>query len=156
MTTIRPGFWRRSTLIPLAVMAVLCVAGVVYQPSSAVMVLVSFVLICLMTWAVPLLASLEITGTTVKARQAHWRGQPDVEASRSEIRSIHYYPMRISFRGSDGSPLMEPEPHWTVRQMAAVAAELGVPLYSYSGRLGLEELSEGRLVYDPVSDRGVS
>jgi hypothetical protein len=31
------------------------------------------------------------------------------------------------------------------------AAELGVPLYDHKGLLGLEELSEGRLVYDPAS-----
>jgi hypothetical protein len=46
---------------------------------------------------------------------------------------------------------MEPEPHWTVRQMVKVAVELGVPLHDHKGTLGLEELSEGRLAYDPAS-----
>jgi hypothetical protein len=38
--------------------------------------------------------------------------------------------------------------------MVRAAEELQVPLYDHRGLLRLEELSEGRLVYDPVSGLG--
>jgi hypothetical protein len=126
------------------------VAGV-FQPSSAMVLLACFVLLCLMAWARTIPVRLEITETEVRARQGRWRGQPDVAALRGEIRAIRYYPARISFRDANDEPLMEPEPHWTVRQMVRVAIEVGVPLYDHKGALGVEELSEGRLAYDPVS-----
>jgi hypothetical protein len=42
---------------------------------------------------------------------------------------------------------------WTVADMVKVAEELRVPLYDdrVEGLLKARELSEGRLVYDPVS-----
>ncbi|HEV3380094.1 MAG TPA: hypothetical protein VG142_03860 [Trebonia sp.] len=135
----------------MAVLAGILIMTGVFQPSSAVVLLVCFVLMFLMAWARTIPVRLEITETEVRARQGRWRGKPDVEAPRGEIRAIRYYPARISFRGADDEPLMEPEPHWTVRQMVKVAVELGVPLYDHKGTLGPEELIEGRLAYDPAS-----
>jgi hypothetical protein len=156
LMTIRPGFWRIGTVIPLGILACMCVtAAVIWWSHQGWALLIALVLVVLMAEARSLPVRLEITGTMVRARQGRWRGQPDVEAPRSEIREIHYYPMRISFWGAGDKPLMEPEPHWTVRQMVKVAAELGVPLYDHKGRLGVEEISEGELVYGPASHRQV-
>jgi hypothetical protein len=48
---------------------------------------------------------------------------------------------------------MEISDMWTVADMVKVAEALGVPLYDdrVEGLLRARELSEGRLVYDPVS-----
>jgi hypothetical protein len=48
---------------------------------------------------------------------------------------------------------MEASDMWTVADMVKAAAELRVPLYDdrVEGLLRARELSEGRLVYDPVS-----
>jgi hypothetical protein len=84
-----------------------------------------------MSWLLWHPVRLEITETEVRARQGWVRGQSGkTEARRSEICSIHYLPRRISFRGPDGQPLMEPVDIWTVRDMLKAAEELQVPLKS--------------------------
>ena len=60
-------------------------------------------------------ARLEITETEVRARHGLSRAPlGKTEALRSEIRSIHYRPSQITFRGADGQPLMEASDLWTV------------------------------------------
>ena len=54
----------------------------------------------------------EITETEVRARHGWSHAPPGKkEALRSEIRSIHYRPRQISFRGGDGQSLMETVGH---------------------------------------------
>lgn len=153
--TLRPAFWRRSTVIPLAILLILCGTPAALWPHQAAVLLVAPVLLTLIAQARTRPVRMEITPAVVQARQGGWRGQPDKEAPRSEIRAIHYFPGRISFRGPDDKPIMEPEPHWTLGQMLKVADELDVPLYDHRGRLRLEELATGRLVYDPASHQRV-
>jgi hypothetical protein len=153
MVTIRPGFRRPREVISAVVITGFCLTPVVLQPISlgAVMGLGTLVVMYSLFWFLAHQIRLEITETELRARQSWARGLRDLEALRSEIRSIHYCPARISFRGADGQPLMEPADMWTVREMLRAAEELQVPLYDHRGALRLEELSEGRLVYDPVS-----
>jgi hypothetical protein len=153
MITIRPGFRKPGTVISAVVVTGFCLVPVVLQPVSAgaVMGLVTLVVVYSLFWIMARQIRLEITETEVRARQRWARGRPDQEALRGEIRSIHYCPSRISFRGADGQPLMEPADIWTVREMVRAAEELQVPLYDHRGLLRLEELSEGRLAYDPAS-----
>lgn len=95
---------------------------------------------------------LEVTESMVLARQGWWRGQPDKQATRSEIRAIHYFPNLISFRGLDNKPLMMIQPHYTLAQMLKVAAKLDVRRYDHCRWLGLRRIDKGRLAYDPASD----
>jgi hypothetical protein len=159
--TLRPGFWRPSILIPLGLLIAL--SGVfaasklaVGQPGQAVLAFLAPVVVLLLVWLRTLPVRLEIEETVVRVRQGGYRGQPDMEMPRSEIRSVRYLPRRISFRGPDDKPIMEPTSHWTLRQMLKVAKELDVPLYNHRGVLRPEELSSGRLVYDPASRQSVS
>jgi hypothetical protein len=151
--TIRPRFLRPGIMIPLGAIACFFVAAVVFDPSvPAVMGFVLFVLAHLLAWSLTRRIRLEITETEVRARQGGWSDQNDKRAPRSEIRAIRYYPKRISFRGPDDQPLMEPPvDSWTVREMLKAAEVLQVPLYDHGGRYGLEEVSEGRLAYDPAT-----
>lgn len=149
--TIRPAVWRAGNVVSAAVIVVPCVTVAVFQPRWAVVALACPVLILLMAWPLWRLTRLEITETEVRAKQRAVRGQADEQATRSEIRAIRYYPTGISFRGPDDQSLMKAADAWTMRQMVMVAGELRVPLYEHRGLLKLEELSEGRLVYDPAS-----
>jgi hypothetical protein len=84
-TVIRPAIWRPANVIPLAVLAGIFIMTGLFQPSSAVVLLVCFVLVFLMAWARTIPVRLEITETEVRARQGRWRGQPDVEAPRARF-----------------------------------------------------------------------
>jgi hypothetical protein len=156
MITIRPSFWRPGNVISAVVIGAFCLIPAVFllgSPTAAIGP-VSFAIAALMVWLLMRPIRLEITETEVRARHG-WSHAPlgKKEALRSEIRSIHYAPSRFSFRGSDGQPLMETSDIWTVRDMVKAAEELRVPLYDdrVEGLLRARELSEGRLVYDPVS-----
>jgi hypothetical protein len=161
MITIWPGFWRFSSLIPWMFLVGGCVAVSVWeivtaQPGEGVVILLLPGVTFLVGWVIlrlrPFPIRLEITEGMVRARQGKWRGAPDMEVPRSEIRTIHYFPNLISFRGVDNSsPLMMIQPHYTLPQMRKVAAELHVRLYDHTRWLGLRQVDVGRLAYDPAS-----
>jgi hypothetical protein len=159
--TLWPGFWRFSNVILEAILVSLFIAiAVAYfvgdKPAEGVVALLIPVGLYLLGMVItrfrPRPIRLEVTESMVRARQGKWRGAPDMEALRSEIRSIHYFPNLISFRGADNnSSLMMIQPQYTLRQMRRVAAELHVRLYDHTRWLGLRGDREiGRLAYDPV------
>jgi hypothetical protein len=155
MITIRPKVWRPSNVTYAVAIGGFCLSPLVFRLDtfSELMGLACLVFMALLFWLLMRPIRLEITETEVRARQG-WAPAPlgKSEALRSDIRSIHYLPKRFSFKGADGEVLMEPVDIWTVRDMVKVAEELRVPLYDDRvGLLGVRELSEGRLVYDPVS-----
>jgi hypothetical protein len=161
MMTIWPGFWRFSNVILEAILvSVFVVIAVAFfvddEPGEGVVALLIPVGLYVLNWVLtrfrPLPIRLEVTESMVRARQGKWRGAPDMEAPRSEIRSIHYLPTLISFRGVDkDNPLMMIQPQYTLRQMRKVAAELHVRLYDHTRWLGLRKIDIGRLAYDPAS-----
>lgn len=139
-------------MIPLGILACICVtSAAIWWSRQAWVMLVVLVLVVAMAEVRSLPVRLEITESVVRARQGGWRGQPDKEVSRNDIRSIHYFPMMISFRGPDNTPIMKTEPHWTLRQMLKVAGELKVPLYDHTRWYGTREAHMGQLAYDPAS-----
>ena len=155
MITIKPTVWRPSTVIYAVAIGGFCLSPLVFRLGtfSEITGLACLVFMALLFWLLMRPIRLEITETEVRARQG-WARAPlgKREALRSEIRSIHYLTKRFSFNGVDGEVLMEPVDIWTVRDMVRAAEELRVPLYDDRlGWLGARELSEGRLVYDPVS-----
>jgi hypothetical protein len=143
--TIRFKLWQTNTVIPVGILTPLCVALVVYEPGAYPMLL-GPVLIACMLWYGSRVIRMEITPTVVRARQGRWHGQPDLEAPRAEICEIRYCPSRIIFTGTHSQSLMEPFPHWTLKQVLEVAELLDVPFYDHRGRFHLEELAVGRLV----------
>lgn len=156
MVTIRPTFWRPGNVFWVVVIGGFCLSPVVFQ-AGAFPELAGLGVLAVMTvmvWLGTRTARLEITATEVRANHG-WSPGPIGKkvAVRSEIRSIHYRPRQVTFRGADGQPLMEISDLWTVADMVKAAAELRVPLYDdrEEGLLRARELSEGRLVYDPVS-----
>ena len=156
MIAIRPRFWRPGNVFWVVVIGGSCLSPVVFQ-AGAFPELAGLGVLAVMTvmvWLGTRAARLEITATEVRPRHG-WSPGPIGKkvAVRSEIRSIHYLPRRISFRGTDSQPLMEVTDNWTVADMVKAAAELRVPLYDdrVEGVLKVRELSEGRLVYDPAS-----
>ena len=156
MITIRPTFWRPGSVFWAVLIGGFCLSPVVFQAGAfpELMGLGVLAASAVLVWLGMRPARLEITETEVRARHGLSRAPlGKTEALRSEIRSIHYRPSQISFRGVDGQPLMEASDLWTVADMVKAAAELRVPLYDdrVEGLLRARELSEGRLVYDPVS-----
>jgi hypothetical protein len=157
MITIRPSFWRPGNVFWAVVIGGFCLSPVVFQAGASpeLMGLGALAFMTVLAWLLMRPIRLEITETEVRARQGWTTGQlgKSQEAFRSEIRSIHYLPKQISFRGADGQSLMETVVNWTLGDMAKAAAELRVPLYDdrVEGLLKARELSEGRLVYDPAS-----
>jgi hypothetical protein len=156
MMTVRVGLWRLSVVIPGGFMVGLCTFGAVSeflagQLVAAVVALTVPVPIFLLIWVGTRSIRLEITESVVLARQGRFRGHPDLEMPRSEIRAIHYFPRIISFRGQDNKPFMRIDCNYTVRQMTKVAGILEVPLYDHKRWLGLREARIGRLVHDPAS-----
>jgi hypothetical protein len=156
MLTISPTFWRPGNVISAVFIGGFCLMPAVFllgSPTAAIGPAL-LVVVALMVWLLMRPIRLEITETEVRAREG-WSQGPlgKKEAFRTEIRSIHYRPKQISFRGADGQSLMEAVDIWTVADMVKVAEELRVPLYDdrVEGLLKARELSEGRLVYDPVS-----
>jgi hypothetical protein len=156
MIAIRPSFWRPSSVFWVVVIGGFCLSPVVFQAGAfpELMGLGVLAAMTVLLWLGMRPARLEITETEVRARHG-WSSAPlgKKEALRSEIRSIHYRPSQVTFRGADGQSLMEASELWTVADMVKAAAELRVPLYDdrVEGLLRARELSEGRLVYDPVS-----
>jgi len=158
--TIGPGFWRFSSVLLWALLAgVFAVLAVLEfaasQPAEGAVLLVAPVGLYALGSVVlrfrPHPIRLEITESTVRARQGNWRGAPDMEAPRSEVRSIHYFPKLISFRGVDNSTsLMMIQPQYSLRQMRKIATELHVRLYDHTRWLGLGTIDAGRLAYDPA------
>ena len=158
--TVRPG---NGT--PTVIITALFVAGVSIaigapklrvDPVPAALACVGPVLLLFLTINVLALARsirLEISENTVSARQGGWRGHPDLEVPRDEIRAIHYFPRVISFRGPDDKPFMRIVPNYTLRQMTTVARLLGVPLYDHRRWPGLRSVRVGRLVYKPASEQ---
>lgn len=158
--TVWPGWWRLSSMLPWVILAGIFIAVAVSQfatgdPVAGVMALVAPVVVFLLAWVFVRLRSrpirLEITESTVRARQGNWHGQPDMETPRSQILAIHYFPRLISFRGLDDEPAMMIHPHYTLRQMRKVAVELDVRLYDHTRWLGLAKIKVGRLAYDPAA-----
>jgi hypothetical protein len=156
MIKIRPSFWRPGNVFWVVVIGGFCLSPVVFQAGTfpELMGLGVLAAMTVLVWLGTRSAGLEITETEVRARHG-WSHGPvgKKEALRGEIRSIHYRPSQISFRGADDQSLMESSDMWTVADMVKAAAELRVPLYDdrVEGLLRARELSEGRLVYDPVS-----
>jgi hypothetical protein len=156
MITIRPSLWRPGSVLYAVVFGAIGLAPVIFQAGTApevsglAVLAVMATIFCFAHWSV----RLEITAIDVRAREG-WSHGPagQKQAVRSEIRSIHYRPTQISFRGADGQSLLEAVKIWTVADMVKVAEELGVPLYDdrVEGLLKARELPEGRLVYDPAS-----
>jgi hypothetical protein len=156
MIAIRPRFWRPVNVFWVVVIGGFCLSPVVFQ-AGAFPELAGLGVLAVMTamvWLGTRTARLEITETEVRARHG-WSPGPvgKKEAFRSEIRSIHYRPRQVTFRGADGQPLMEISDMWTLGDMVKTSAQLRVPLYDdrVEGLLRAQELSEGRLVYDPES-----
>lgn len=156
--TLRPGLVRLwSVMVPLAFLIAVFAVPLSFQsaaamPRDALESLVSIAVICAMGWLAGLTIRLVVTETTVEARLGRRYGN-DQRALRSEIRAIHYFPRLISFRGPDDEPIMMLRPLWTRRQMLKVARELNVPLYNHMRWLGLKDVQEGRLEYDPRAAR---
>ena len=160
MLTIWPGLGPLSTIL-VAIATAGFTAGAVSefaagQVAVGMIPLLTPPVLILFGWVLlrirPRQIRLEVTENMVRARQGNWRGAPDMEAPRSEITAIHFFPGTISFRGLDNKPIMLIQPQYTVRQMRKVAAELRVTLYSHRRWLGLRgDLKIGRLVYDPAS-----
>lgn len=149
MLTIRPGL-RPIDAISCSVLVALCLAGALIWPAQALWALAIPVTVGFIAWVRTRPVRLEITESVVRAREGGFRGQPDKQVPRSEITGIHYFPMRISFRGPDQKPIMAIEPNYPVRTMLKVAAELKVPLYDHTRWLELRKVEMGRLVYDPA------
>jgi hypothetical protein len=158
---VRPGLWRPSVAIPWGVVVGLFIAGAISEfvggnPGQAAVALTAPVLLFLLAALRARSVRLEVTESAVLARQGRWRGHPDLEVPRNEIRAIHYFPRIISFRGPDNEPFMRIDCNYTLRQMTKVADVLGVRLYDHRGSLGLREVRIGRLAYDPDSPRQLS
>jgi hypothetical protein len=156
MTVIKPRLWRAGVLIPSGIGFGIFIAGAVAEfeadrPGQAVAALMGPVVFCLIIGFRTRSLRLEIGESVVLAKQGHWRGHPDKEAPRSDIRAVHYYPRIISFRGPDNKPIMMIDANYTVRQMAQVASLLGVRLFDHRRWDGIRRVDKGRLVYQPDS-----
>jgi hypothetical protein len=156
MIAIKPTFWRPGNVVAAVLIGGFCLIPALFLLSSPAAAIgpSCLALSSLIVWLLMRPVRLEITETEVRARQG-WARAPlgKTDAFRSEIRSIHYRPRQITFRGADGQPLMDISDMWTVADMVKVAEELRVPLYDdrVDGVLKARELPEGRLVYDPAS-----
>lgn len=153
--TLRSGIWRLVYVIPGVVVVVPCMIGGVTglmadKPVQAVGAFACPVVLYLVVTLLSRRVRLEITDSLVRARQGGWRGHPDLEVPRNEVRAIHYFPGKISFRGPDDEPFMRIDPNYTARQMKTVAVFLRVPMYDHQRWFGLRKVSMGRLVYKPA------
>ena len=153
MITIRPGLWRAVVMIPFGIVSGVCIAGAVSEiavgnPGAAVLALLVPVAMLLVVEFRARSVRLEITDSVVLAKQGHWRGHPDMQAPRNEIRAIHYFPRIISFRGPDKKPVMMIDCNYTMRQMVRVAGVLKVPMYDHTRWFGMRTVDKGRLVYN--------
>ena len=144
--TIRVKVWQAGTVVALGIVTSLCVVLVAFDPGAWPLLIGPLLVLPLGFWRWSLVMRLEVTPTVVRARAGGWRGQQDLEAPRIEICEIHYCPSRIVFQGTHKQPLMEPYPHWTLKQVLQVADLLDVPVYDHRGRFHLQELPAGRLV----------
>jgi hypothetical protein len=156
MIKIRPTFWRAGNVFWVVVLGGFFLSPVVFQAGAfpELAGCGSLAALALMAWLGTRPARLEITETEVRAKHGWSHGPVGKKAAfRSEIRSIHYRPRQVTFRGVDGQPLMEISDMWTVADMVKAAEALRVPLYDDRSDtlLKARELSEGRLVYDPAS-----
>jgi hypothetical protein len=154
MITIKPGLWRPGVVIVWSLVVGMFVAFAVIWPSQAVTWLMGLPLSFSIAWVRVRAVRLEITESTVRARQGWYL--PDEQVPRSQIRAIHYYPDVISFRGPDRKPIMRTRSEWSLRQMIAVAGELRVPVYDNRRWHNLRTARVGRLVYDPAAPHPVS
>lgn len=153
---IRPALWRLTTVISVAILSGLFGAIAVAEFMSGLSVGAMIALLGLVcafgfAWLRTFRVRLEVTESTVHARHARWRDEPDRQIPRNEINSIHYTASFIDFRKPDSTVIMRVERAWTMRQMQTVAAELEVPLYDNRRWLGMrmDDLGIGRRVYDP-------
>ena len=157
--TLRPGYLRLSIMVPVVIVVAPSIAvGVAGlwagKPDQASEALVPLAALYVVLRFAARSIRLEITESVVRARQGKWRGHPDLEVPRNDIRAIHYFPRIISFRGPDDEPFMRIDSNYTLSQVRTVAELLRVPLYDHKRWLGLREASMGRLVYKPTaSDR---
>jgi hypothetical protein len=161
MITIRPGPWQPVVVILLGLVSCLAIAGAVSEfiagnPLQGVFALLAPVVILLIMLFRGRSVRLEVTDSVVLAKQGHWRGHPDMQAPRNEIRAIHYFPRIISFRGPDKKPIMMIDSNYTVRQMVRVAGVLNVPMYDHTRWLGMRTVDNGRLVCKPESSQRVA
>src|ERR1700722_15439740 len=133
MISIKPTFWKRSNVIWAVFIGAFCLCPLVLQSPatpSSLAGLGTFVGLAVLCWLMLRPIRLEITETEVRVKEG-WSRAPlgKKEAFRSEIRSIHYAPKAVSFRGADGQPLMETSGIWTLPDMVRAAEVLRVPLY---------------------------
>jgi hypothetical protein len=154
MITMRPAVWQPSIVIVWSLVVGMFVAAAVIWPGQAVTSLMFLPLLFLIAWVRVRAVRLQITESAVRARQGWYL--PDKQVPRSQIRAIHYYPDVISFRGPERKPIMRTRAEWSLRQMIAVAGELGVPLYDIRRWHDLRTARVGRLVYDPAAPQPVS
>jgi hypothetical protein len=156
MIAIKPTFWRPGNVVAAVLIGGFCLIPALFLLSSPAAAIgpSCLAIMALMVWLLMRPIRLEITETEVRAKHGWSQGVTGKnEAVRSEIRSIHYRPTQVTFRGADGQPLMEASHIWTLGDMVRAAAELRVPLYDdrVEGLLRARELPEGRLTYDPAS-----
>ena len=152
MRTIGPGL-RPSGVIACAALLAMLTALAVIQPSLALWMLVTAIVVAIIIWAQLRAVRLEITDSVVRVKQGWYASE--LQVARSEIRAIHFFPALISFRGPDGKPIMKVGPNWTLRQMLEVADELAVPLYDHRRWLGLRSVTMGRLVNHSAPSQSV-
>lgn len=159
--TLRPGYLRLSIMVPVVIVVAPSLAiGVARlwagKPAQASEALVPMAALYLVIRFAARSIRLELTESVVRAWQGKWRGHPDLEVPRNEVRAIHYFPRVISFRGPDDEPFMRIDSNYTLSQMRTVAELLRVPLYDHKRWLGLREAGMGRLVYKPTASDRIS
>jgi len=154
MLTLRPGVWRLGVVVTYGALLAVFVAFAVIklavgQPGQAIISLIIPVLIGLIAAFRVRRIRLEVNEDVVRVQGS--RRPDNDQVPRNEIRTIHYFPSMVSFRGPDGESFWTIGPEWTLRQMVKVAATLEVPLYDHRRSLGMRMATTGRLVYDPAS-----
>jgi hypothetical protein len=69
------------------------------------------------------------------------------QASRQDIRTMHWFSTATVFEGEGHSKLLRiPGGGWTRGQLLDISEALGVPLYDHRKRSGMSDVTKGRLV----------
>jgi hypothetical protein len=132
---LRPRPWLQPFVRPLAP----CLVGEwfpeIVSPSPAKLALgiVSFVLFGSLLGFELLRVRLVVTPHTVEFHTVDLRVVPkrrDCSLLRADVRSVHIYPGRVWLQ-ADSRRLLWLQPWWSVRQLTALATELGVPLVTH-------------------------
>jgi hypothetical protein len=157
MLTVRPALWRPSVVIPWGLVIGACIAGSIIEIAAdglaqGVSVLLVPLAVVFIAWAARgRFIRMDVTGDVVRVREGGWRGHPDKEKSRNEVRSMHYYPNSIIFQGANDVPVMKIVPNYSMRQLQEFAGKLRVPLYDHTRWFRMRLADMGYLVYDPAS-----